>query len=178
MATQRFYTVPHGKSAFILQLCGVSFLLLLSVFCFAFGMPGAACACLVLVLVLGVLICFSVTRNYLNVICFTDGEVMHGGELYAWDRVCVTIVCKPAEHARGFAYYAYFAERYLSNEETHSANERKRGFYMLLTPQRAELLCRYCPHVIPLPADGCQNRVFRVIRAHNAQKVSDGASEQ
>ncbi len=176
--TKIINTVPNGKITIcVLFACIVCFLFVWTIGFFEDGFSVDLFAVYSVILVGMLFIVWHMIRKkYMNHICVSDGGISHKDESYAWDEVCITVMWSKSPYENAFpVYYAYFSNAFLSRNEIQSKEILKRGFYIVLTPKRAEILFQYYKKRVELleqiPNDTMQ-KIPKVIFKHN-KKIED-----
>ena len=138
MNSKKINTVPNGVGIvviiwleiFLTLLVGLSLLPKIE----AIGVFGFT-------LMFGVALMHYLALKHWNFIEISRDGVRHRKESYIWENVFITVKCCNPKFARNnFDYYAYFDDHFLTDTEIDSKSVKKKGFYIILTSKRVDLL--------------------------------------
>jgi hypothetical protein len=110
-----------------------------------------------------------ISTKHFNFIFVSSDEVWHKNEKYAWQDVFITMKhSRPRFSRNSFDYYFYFSDHYLTEEEIKAKELKKKGFYIVLTKNRAEyLLPLYRKEVKVLSESPYAQKILDIVVNHN-----------
>lgn len=138
MKSKKINTVPNGAGIVVIIWCEIILTLLIGLsllpqieaiglFCFTLMFGGA--------------LIHYLTLKHWNFIALSKNGIRHRKEEYIWEDVFITVKCCNPHFARkSFDYFAFFDNHFLTDEEIGSKLIQRKGFYMILTSQRIDLL--------------------------------------
>ena len=168
MKLQKVNTIPAGLFIVILTIGEI---LLTSLIAIVLLPSKESFVLLMFSLVFFVFLLKIFAQKYCNFIEVSDQCVRHGKDTYTWEEVCITVdYSKPNSVKRGYVYYAFFDNHFLTAEEVHSKAIKRKGFYLMLTRKRLErLFSSYMKELKVLgEAPECYNRhIIETIKSYN-----------
>lgn len=134
----KLYTFTYGKGSYITILSLAAVFTILG----AFLLPNREGIALLLggLVLVGVSF-YLVYSKYLNYVTLTDAGVSTKKQFYSWNEVCITMsyfFIDPTVSRKD--YYIFFDDHYLSREEIYSQKVKKDAFYLMVTPERLNVI--------------------------------------
>lgn len=138
MKSKKVNTVPNGVGIIVVICLEILLILLIGLFLLPkIESVGIFC----FAIVAGVALIHYISLKHWNFIEISTDGVFHQKENYTWKDVFITVKCSNPNFARNsFDYYAFFDNHFLTNEEVESKWIKRKGFYIILTSKRIELL--------------------------------------
>ena len=171
--TKKISTIPDGRITIISLLFCITCFLFVSVIGFEDDAFSIDLFVVQLVVVVGMLfIVWNMLRKkYMNHILVSHAGVSHKHLSYTWNTVCITVMWMDSPYENAFPlYYAFFSNHFMTRNEILSKENLKSGFYIVLTPKRAEILFRHYKKRIELleqiPKDVLK-KIPKIIFEHN-----------
>lgn len=134
-------SVTYGAGIFITMLILAFTCLILGVVCF----PNKTS---IVLLVAGVFFvictCLLIYFKYINYITINNKTLSTKNRTLSWNEVCITFSYYVAHLAvrKSMHYYLFFDDHYLSEEEIYSRRVKKDAFYLMVTPQRLDIILK------------------------------------
>lgn len=148
MKVKKINTIPNGR----IIIFTIAFEILLTFLLGVMLLPSiTAVGLFAFSLVFSMIMIYYLKHKYWNFIEMSKKIVCHNNQSYDWDDVYITVTySKPNIARNSFDYYVYFDDHYLSEEEIESKSIKSKGFYMMLTEKRTELLLGFEPKKIKI----------------------------
>lgn len=113
-------------------------------------------------------LCLGYLFGYLNYIVITDKTVSTKKQTFLWKEVYITMSYYSIHRSvRGENYCIFFDDHYLSEEELYSRRVRKNAFYLMVTPERLDVILQKYNKIIKLferphrDVKGMYDRVYK-----------------
>lgn len=170
MNPKRMNTIPYGMFIVILiAICfGLTFLLGL------FFLPNAeSIGFFMFSLIFFIAFVDYISKKHWNIVTVSTDRISHGKFDYCWDEVFITLKqAKPTFARNSLDLYVFFDDHYLSPEETESKAIKRKGFYLVLTYERAKFLLPFYQKRIRVLNQSVYQRnekIMALIESHNSK---------
>lgn len=123
------------------------------------------------------LVCLYINK-YSNVLEFTNEKITLKKQSISWNDVYVTLYC-PNPNVRGYnVYNIYFADHFLTLNETRSWEVKKKGFYIVTNYKRTEYILSHYTKAVKILNFNLVDKtgIMSLIYAHNAKYACEQAT--
>ncbi len=139
-STIRLFSFTYGKGVYITILCLAACSFIIG----AFLLPNIEGIAMLLVGLFFVALSFCLIYfKYLNCVTLTHKNVATKRQSFSWDNVFLTMSLYAVHTTiRREDYYIFFDDHYLDKEEIYSHKIKSNAFYIMVTPERLELILK------------------------------------